>query len=62
MVGKENLANFESTNISETGDTTLTKIGAHAFDINPYLHEHFEPILFFNPFELYSPWSERVIW
>ena len=46
MVGKGNLANFESSNISETGDVTPTKIGTHAFDINPYLHEFFEPILF----------------
>ena len=46
MVRKGNLAVFESSNISETGDTTPTKIGVHAFDINPYLHEIFEPILF----------------
>ena len=46
MVGKGNLANFESSNISETGEVTPTKIGAHAFDINPYLYEFFEPILF----------------
>ena len=44
MVGKENLAVFESRNISETRKATPTKIGAHAFDINPYLHELFEPI------------------
>ena len=32
--------------ISETKEVTPTKIGAHACDINPYLHKFFEPILF----------------
>ena len=45
MVGKGNLAVFESSNISETREVTTTKIGVHAFLINPYLHEFFEPIL-----------------
>ena len=45
MVRKGNLAQFESSNISEIKKTTSTKIGVHAFDINPYLHEIFEPIL-----------------
>ena len=44
MVGKENLAVFESSNISKTGQATPIKIGVHAFDINPYLHEFLEPI------------------
>ena len=44
MVRKGNLAVFESSNISETEEVTPTKIGAHALDINPYLHEFFEPI------------------
>ena len=44
MVGKENLAIFESSNISEIKKATPTKIGVHACDINPYLHEFFEPI------------------
>ena len=44
MVGKEILAIFEGSNISETGEATPTKIGVHASDINPYLHEFFEPI------------------
>ena len=38
-----------------------TKIGVHALDFNPYMHEFFEPILF-NQFFHYnssSPWSER---
>ena len=46
MVRKGNLAIFESSGISETGESTLTKIGVHAFDINLYLHEFFEPIPF----------------
>ena len=41
MVGKGILAVFNSSNISKTGEATPTKIGAHAFDINPYLHEFF---------------------
>ena len=35
--------------ISETGDTTPTKVGLHAFQTNLCLHEFFEPILFFDP-------------
>ena len=45
MVGKGNLTIFESSDISETRKTMPTKIGVHAFYINPYLHEFFEPIL-----------------
>ena len=45
MVRKGNLAVFESSNISETGEALPTKIGVHAFDINLSLHEFFEPIL-----------------
>ena len=44
MVGKENLAVFESSNISETGETTPTKTGVHACYINTYLHDFFESI------------------
>ena len=44
MVGKGNLAVFESSNISETEMTMPTKFGVHALDINPYLHEFFELI------------------
>ena len=44
MVRKGNLAVFESTNISETEEVTPTEIGVDASDINPYLHEFFEPI------------------
>ena len=46
MVRKGKLAVFESTNISETGEVTPTKIGVHALHINPYLNEVFEPISF----------------
>ena len=38
---------------SETGEAMPTKIGFHAFHINLYLHEIFEPILFFYPCGLY---------
>ena len=44
MVRKGKLVVFESSNISETKEATPTKIGVHAFDINPYLHEFFELI------------------
>ena len=44
MVRKGNLAVFEGSSISETGAATPTKIGVYACDINPYLHEFFEPI------------------
>ena len=44
MVGKEKLAVFESSNISETGEDTPTKIGVHACHMCLYLHEFFEPI------------------
>ena len=44
MVRKGKLAVFEGSSISETVKVTPTKIGVHAFDINPYLHEFFKPI------------------
>ena len=44
MVRKGKLAVFEGSSISETGEALPTKIGVHAFDINAYLHEFFEPI------------------
>ena len=44
MVRKGNLAVFKASGISETGGATPTIIGVHACDINPYLHEFFEPI------------------
>ena len=44
MVRKGNLAIFEGCSISETGETTPTKIGVHELDINSYMHEFFEPI------------------
>ena len=44
MGQKGNLAVFEGTSISETGETTPTKIGVHELDINPYLHDFFDPI------------------
>ena len=45
MVGKGNLAIFESSNISEILEATPTKIGVHACYINLYLHDFFEQIL-----------------
>ena len=45
MVGKGNLAVFESSNISETRMATPIKIGVHAQYIGLYLHDFFEPIL-----------------
>ena len=36
---------LKGSNIYETGRITPTKTGVHARDIDPYLHEFFEPIL-----------------
>ena len=44
MDGKGKLAVFESSNISETEEGMSTKIGVHVCDINPYVHDFFEPI------------------
>ena len=44
MVGKGNLAVFENSGISDTGETTPIKIDVHACYIYAYLHEFFEPI------------------
>ena len=44
MGRRGNLAVFESSNISETGEVMPTKIGVHVCYINTYLHEFFEPI------------------
>ena len=44
MLRKGNLAVFESSNISETGEVMPTIIGVHVLDITHYLHEFFEPI------------------
>ena len=44
MGRKGNLAIFESSNISETGETAPIKFDVHAFDINPYLHDFLGPI------------------
>ena len=41
---KAKMAVFESSCISETGESMPTKIGVHELDINPYLHNFFEPI------------------
>ena len=57
MVRKGNLAIFESSNISKSGEGVPTKIGVHAYYINPYLHEFFELILFFDPTEGSIYWS-----
>ena len=45
MGRKGNLAVFESTNISKTGEVTPTKIGVDVCYINLYMHDFFEPIL-----------------
>ena len=65
MVGKGNLAVFEGSGISESGETMPTKISVHACYINACLHEFFEPIFDQLNFLMtmdYSPWSEREIW
>ena len=48
---------LKGSNISETGETTPTKTGVHALDIDPYLHDFFQPIpinsIFFDDHGLY---------
>ena len=44
MVGKGKLTVSKSSNKSETGKVTPTKISVLACDINLYMHEYFEPI------------------
>ena len=44
MGRKGNLAVFEGSSISETGEITPIKIGVHELNINPNLQEFFEPI------------------
>ena len=39
MVGKGNLAVFEGSNISETRDTTPTKLGVYVCHMGLYLHK-----------------------
>ena len=41
--------NLKRSKISDTGVATPTKIDLHAYHINLYLHEFFEPILFSDP-------------
>ena len=64
MGRKGNLAVFEGSGISENGETTPTKIGVYACDINPNLHEFFESIPnrlnFFMTMDY--TWVEREIW
>ena len=45
MGQKGNLAIFENSNISKTGEVMPTKIGVLACYINTYLQDFFEPIL-----------------
>ena len=45
MGRKGNLVVFEGSSIPETVEVTPTKIGVYAFDINPYSHKFFGPIL-----------------
>ena len=35
---------LKGSHISETKEATPTKPGVHELDINPYLHEFFEPV------------------
>ena len=44
MVRKGKMAVFGGSNISETEEVTPIKIGAHAYLINFYMHDFFEPI------------------
>ena len=45
MGRKGNMGVFESSNISETGEVTPTKIGVDVCYINTYMHDFFKLIL-----------------
>ena len=52
MVQKKNLAILKANEKGAKSpklEATPTKIGLHAIRVNLYLHEFFEPILFFDP-------------
>ena len=55
MVQREISAVFEGrqneVKSPKTGEATPTKIGLHAYSINLYLHNFFEPILFLIPMD-----------
>ena len=65
MGQKGNLAVFEGSSISETGEAMPTKIGVHACYINAYLHEflgRFQSIRFFTGMDyklILSPKPEK---
>ena len=62
---REILPFLKGSHFSETEEATSTKTGVHALDINPYLHEFFEPIpnqLNFLMTMDYSPCPKREIW
>ena len=65
MGQKGKLAIFESSNISETGEITPTKIGVYVCYINTYLHDFFcadsKQLNFLMTMD-YSPWVERENW
>ena len=66
MVGKGNLAIFEGSDISETGEVTTHQNWCACMSHESlYLYEFFEPIsdrLNFLMTMDYSPWSKREIW
>ena len=39
------LSSYQQEHTGNTKEAMPAKLGVHAFDINPYLHEFFEPIL-----------------
>ena len=57
MFQNGNLAKFKKEQNLQNQKGHAHQIGLLAFRVNLYLHEFFEPILFFDPMD-YSPWSE----
>ena len=47
--------------MSKTEEAMLTKLDAHEYLLNLYLHEFFEPILFFDPIDYNISLSKREI-
>ena len=61
MFQNGNLDKFKKERNLQNQKGHAHQIGLLAFCVNLYLHEFFEPILFFDPMD-YSPWFEGKFW
>ena len=53
---------MKRSKMSKSEEAMLTKLDAHEYLLNLYLHEFFEPILFFDPIDYNISLSKREIW